>query len=1360
MTLRLNRLYALSQLKLRPIHLALIAVSLTACTQGAGCSAESDYLFPPKDKIQSAVQIRVTEPGFVFMGEQVTPLIKESLPEQLNSCLPGDEGSVAGVIDWRYCNQEQCSNGETGCEIAINIGEVELNAIEPSVARVSVTLDELALRFDVAADPVVDCDIAIDGPGFPVQLDVELTTPEPARNLNLLVREATYSLSDLTIRLEGNGGTLSSLCEILDGTFNLPFIRDLVFDLIEGAIDNVLIFGLQAAVNQIICLPCEGDADPQCLMEGGSCVLGACLKPDLSCVPRPLGLEGRDDVGAQLSSFSPNLSAELGYFLNPGSYAQTEENGLSLGVITGVNAALNRCAPPAPQPNVTEPPRLDALRSNFTPEGAPYDVGIGISETILKHALWSFHQSGLMCLSITTDQVAQLSPATFTLLLPRLAEVTREGQALAISLSPQVPPEALIGENRLSPPDSSGQRTLEDPLITLDWPELWIDFHAFMEDRWSRLFSLKLHLLLPVGISFDPSGAIVPLIGDLNSALTDVEVVNSELLLDDTSRITMLLPTLLRPLLSVALANPIALPDLLGMRLVPNDGSIRGMSQGEEDFITLFADLAAQPMDQMMGEMMGEGKEKSAERVERAEARAQLAARLSRAEARWLDQVGGFTRASVLEVFNPAVEDYLGPKRGDKPSVTLSLDVDRSEVSRLGLTEDEQARFEYSWRVDEGPWRPYTPTSTLTISDPELLVPGLHNIDVRARLIGDPLSLDPSPSRVEVELSAHSSALIGRADPQAAEVAASSGCACDQRAGARAARSPLWALLIALFIALKPRREAGPGAGVRRMGARALLPFLCLLISLGCEDKKKRPPVTEVCDASLCGPNQVCVDNTCQVPLCEGDASCAALDCGDAGAQCNERGLCECVDTPLCPEGCAEGETCCYATNTCEPPPPACRGEGQPECPAGYELAPRQRGTVNPNSCALEGEVCECIEATPLPIGAIGRYSDLSAVSGVAWVSAYSDDYGDLIVGKGNPSEGLSWMWVDGVPTEAPVVASPSGPRAGVEEQGADVGAYTSIGVSPQGIVHVAYLDRDRARLKYAVADTRLEELSWRIYTLDAEVEVEGWIELALSSTGLPFIVYRALPAEGTSEVRLLSATSPYPELSAWGQAQVLHSSETDPELMSLSYPEGTGLFNSVALSATGELAVAWYDRSAGNLMVARGQPGQLGAPEVLAGWGHDVRTGDMGASVEVAFDPQGALHLCYQDGTTDSLRYLSPDLDRDELIDDGLRLDVGDRARALHVVGDDCGVHFDGRGRVVILYQDATAHEAIVARRDDSGSWLRQSIRSPSEGGRASGFYVRGSQQGSALWVSHFYYDHQIDPPSDSLELFATPFP
>ena len=116
----------------------------TACDGMSGCAGEGPS-FPNKDKIQSAIQVRVTESGFDTIGQTVTPIIKEALPPELNSCLPGDSGNAIG-IDWRYCNMETCTNGETGCNINLSVSEVTINAEEPNLIRASVSLDELALQ--------------------------------------------------------------------------------------------------------------------------------------------------------------------------------------------------------------------------------------------------------------------------------------------------------------------------------------------------------------------------------------------------------------------------------------------------------------------------------------------------------------------------------------------------------------------------------------------------------------------------------------------------------------------------------------------------------------------------------------------------------------------------------------------------------------------------------------------------------------------------------------------------------------------------------------------------------------------------------------------------------------------------------------------------------------------------------------------------------------------------------------------------------------------------------------------------------------------------------------------------------------
>ena len=129
-----------------------------------------------------------------------------------------------------------------------------------------------------------------------------------------------------------------------------------------------------------------------------------------------------------------------------------------------------------------------------------------------------------------------------------------------------------------------------------------------------------------------------------------------------------------------------------------------------------------------------------------------------------------------------------------------------------------------------------------------------------------------------------------------------------------------------------------------------------------------------------CGDNQVCSEGTCATITCLEDSECSNLNCeGSESAICGESTQCECPSAPLCPDGCADNEYCCYQSNSCEASPPPCLDLAEAmNCPAGFELGATTRGQVNPQSCLLENEVCECIESTPLEIKSIGRHSDLA----------------------------------------------------------------------------------------------------------------------------------------------------------------------------------------------------------------------------------------------------------------------------------------------------------------------------------------------------------------------------------------------
>ena len=216
---------------------------LAACGQTTGCSgcetgAES---FPAKDRINNAVQLRVTRSGLTFLEENLENILAEALPEDgLNICLPGDEGETIG-IEYGFCNREMCGDGELGCQLNIAIGTVDIDVEAPNIVRANVEFEALEAEIPIAVDPIARCSISINGEGFNVGLPLTLSTPDPDRLLSIeLGDQLEYRLSDIDIRLNGEGGALGWICDGVSFVVNLPFIRDFIFDAIQGFVDGLL----------------------------------------------------------------------------------------------------------------------------------------------------------------------------------------------------------------------------------------------------------------------------------------------------------------------------------------------------------------------------------------------------------------------------------------------------------------------------------------------------------------------------------------------------------------------------------------------------------------------------------------------------------------------------------------------------------------------------------------------------------------------------------------------------------------------------------------------------------------------------------------------------------------------------------------------------------------------------------------------------------------------------------------------------------------------------------------------------------------------------------------------------------------
>lgn len=1382
---------------------------LTACGQSSGCGGCDEQgaaaPFPSKDKVHSAVQIRVTRSGVDFLEENLEPILAEALPENgLNFCLPGDGGDIIGLVEWGYCQDEVCPEGGNGCILNIGIESVDLEARPPDQIRASVTFGDLSARIPIQAEPVVSCSLTIDGAGFTVGLPLTLSTPEPTRELTFAIAGAPeYMLSDLGLGLTNDGGALGFLCAAIDGVINFPFIGDLILGALQGVVDGLLLDQLSAAFEGFTCRPCEDDRACR-VSDGAVCIEGVCRNADDSCVPAPLGVEGIIDVGGLLSSFSPGLDAQVAYHAVPGSYVAVENGGISMGMISGAISERSRCVPVKPQPEIVEPLRTDLLRGNIDVQEREYAVGIGITEELLGHGMWAVFNAGTLCLEITTDAVEQLNAGTLGIALPNLGNLARNRSApLGITMSPQELPRAVIGANTLMD-DGEGNRVLDDPLLTLELDDLWLDFHIFMDDRWVRIFSLHTDVAIPIGLDFDPDNGLIPIIGDIGAGIGNISTANGEIMQDSPALIAGLLPVILGAFtgdIAGGLSDPIALPDIMGFQLDLQEGSVGGIE--DNTVLAIFAGLRAAPAPEEMA----------------------------------MVRFGVDTAIEVLEVGTPPTEAF-AIRNADSwrtPFVRLALDAWQPG--------HDDAVMEYSWKVDRASWTPFSPASEITVRHPMFALQGKHTIQVRARRVDDYRTLDPTPASVQViidsvapeltvepagarwrlvtddmvsapedmrfearydggpwieldgplvdvegalevevraideagnateaRIGVAQSALIGRPDPAAAAVdGGCGGCAVGQRSSGDA---PWWLLggLLLFF-----------GVGRRRGASPALIAGLVLVVGGllgGCDDNASSnadpqndqglaPP--ECTSDEACGEGRACIDGACVVVTCADDPSvCDALDCGARNPTCND-GLCECE--PFCAGGCGDGEFCCELRNACEiPPPTVC----DLECPDGFEPAVADEGMVEPTTCERVGVGCDCVELDPLDPGFVGRFVDLAVHDRTAWISAYAEDYGDLVVARYDDVAGWIWQWVDGVP-EGEVVGAPSGPRGGVEGDGPDVGQYSSIAAGPDGSLHVAYHDVDNRALKYAHGAPNGDGThTWTLLTLDGD-DAGRWASLALGPDGAPAIAYRVgslADGEGfVSQVRVRMAGSAAPTADAdWGEAFVVHSRalpRQNPETG--NYPEGTGLFNSLTFGPDGRPQLAWYDRTEGRLWWSMMMDAGWAAPEMMAGWGHPDpdRDGDMGANVDLMVDGEGNPHLCYQDGMTDSLRYLAPTLERDEWVDDGVWLDVGGRPYSVHVVGDDCNVRLDGDGAPVIVFQDSTLQALLMRRRTRpvadpmvespwSGREVLRGDEANYEG--AHGFYASAAIVDGELWVVHYVYNNQVRPAARRIELVVEP--
>jgi len=419
---------------------------------------------------------------------------------------------------------------------------------------------------------------------------------------------------------------------------------------------------------------------------------------------------------------------------------------------------------------------------------------------------------------------------------------------------------------------------------------------------------------------------------------------------------------------------------------------------------------------------------------------------------------------------------------------------------------------------------------------------------------------------------------------------------------------------------------------------------------------------------------------------------------------------------------------------------------------------------------------CDC--APDVPYGRIGAHSDVDVASNSdAYVSAYSLAYGDLVVARqsgAGPIPDSAWEWVDGVP-DGPVIFQNSMVRGGIRAVGEDVGRYSSIQVAPDDTPMVTYFDLGQvadgpmkparpASLKFSaryggVWQTHVIDKGTGDGTIDPAVagEVVGmYSSLSLrSDDGRPGVAYMAVVSSGggvvTAEVRYATATTATPQSDADWQIYVVDTVAVPPEDPNnpdiLPLASGAGLFADAARGPDQAPVVVYYDRVAGDLKMARfdAASGTFGQPEIL-----DGQNSDVGWYPAVAVDGTGAAHVVYQSATRDDLLYMSTVDRTPQVVDNGYRLvgttDDGLPKPEFHIVGNDSNIVLSGGGALVV-YQDSTTHELLLATRNGDGEWEHATLagaEDPFVG--AYGFFASAVVSGNELVISNWV----IDQPSN----------
>lgn len=522
--------------------------------------------------------------------------------------------------------------------------------------------------------------------------------------------------------------------------------------------------------------------------------------------------------------------------------------------------------------------------------------------------------------------------------------------------------------------------------------------------------------------------------------------------------------------------------------------------------------------------------------------------------------------------------------------------------------------------------------------------------------------------------------------------------------------------------------------------------------------------------------------------LCQTNADCPS------GRSCFGH---RCVIFAPCEGGCPEGQVCDVDSNTC-----FTLETCTDVCGNGQMLVLKDPDTQSGPACCLVE--CECAVLPPVLPGQFGWFASLQPANNELAVASFDPVYGDLVVARFDlEGRRTAIDYVDGFPTDGPIVANPDGPRGGRDQPGPQVGEHASLAVDAGGVLHVAYYDRTEGRLKYATNSGGL----WKASVVDEEGNTGLYTSIAIGPDGNPHIAY--MMADGTvspdpmprTALKYASARNQSPATPGDWAVQVIDSKLIPPAICGGGCPsgqgcvdqgmgptcvptitgcsacdsgqacidvggvptcedtvtllaiddliEGTGLFSSLAFTSTGTALIAYYDRVEGDLRLATSNT--AGAFGLTTLEGNDLmEPTDVGQHVSLSVGPGDVVGLAYFDASKEDLVYRQLGVNgAREVVDDGVT------PPDLRLVGADNSLIFDSAGNPAIAYQDPTNIDLLYARRmGNPGIWSTEVLRGAppagQEKGLASGFYASQKRIDNKAFIANV--DVSFDPEGNLL--------